>query len=256
MCYRRISSSPRQELNLRHLVYKTSALPAELHGQRRAHGRNRTGNLRFTKALHYRCATRANIERRTGIEPVIPAWQADVSPQHFRRERDPSRVSARELRTARAPHRCHGDRERSPAGLSVPLFVVEVRGIEPPVPASQTPCLTVRPHLEDRAPGQTCTDNRSVKSRLLCVELRGHHRRKIGGEGGSRTHFACGHATDAARARRVSVSVVCLIHIQVPHRGASSPRKSDELPRSRALAPRPKIVSSSRRKLELNQPSL
>jgi hypothetical protein len=57
-----------------------------------------------------------------------------------------------------------------------------------------------------------------------------------GGEGESRTRFACRHATDAARARRVLLSVVCLIQIQVPHRGASSPKKNHD-ERSFVIAP-------------------
>lgn len=43
---RNIDRSPRQELNLRHLVYKTSALPAELHGQTTNAGTGLQGSSR------------------------------------------------------------------------------------------------------------------------------------------------------------------------------------------------------------------
>ena len=61
----------------------------------------------------------------------------------------PSRLSNAEL--GNAPRLIVAStiaRDRRP-GSRVPVFLVEVRGIEPPIPASQTPCLTVRPHLEN-----------------------------------------------------------------------------------------------------------
>ena len=48
-----------------------------------------------------RCRDR--FERRAGIEPAIPAWQAGVSPQHFRRKISESRFGARE--GSPRPHR-------------------------------------------------------------------------------------------------------------------------------------------------------
>lgn len=153
-----ISSSPQQELHPRPFAYKANALLAELCGQAlRAHGRNRTGNLRFTKALHYRCATRAIWSRRWDSHPRSSRWQRDVLLLNYACKGTRVAFQAPRWKTSSASHRCISDRNDRLAGLSAPVPIVEVRGIEPPVPASQTPCLTVRPHLEDQtsAPGQT-----------------------------------------------------------------------------------------------------
>lgn len=67
------SSSPRQELHPRPIAYKAIALLAELHGQaRRAVDRDRTDNLQFTKLLHYRCATTANVKKERCEWPECP----------------------------------------------------------------------------------------------------------------------------------------------------------------------------------------
>lgn len=189
-------SSPRPESNRQPSLYESAALPLCYEG---------------------------DLEQTRGIEPPISALATPRSTVEPRLQKDPSRVSSAELGTSSTSHRCHGDHVRSPAGLSVPLYIVEVRGIEPPVPASQTPCLTVRPHLEIELVPPVRLELTTLRVRTECSAL--ELRRRSGGEGRSRTDFACRHATDATRARRVLLSVVCLIHIQVPHRGASSPRR-------------------------------
>jgi hypothetical protein len=69
--YLGISSSPRQELHPRHLVYKTSALLAELHGQDLwSPRRELNSSLQFTKLMRDHRAARAKIlERVAGLEP-------------------------------------------------------------------------------------------------------------------------------------------------------------------------------------------
>ena len=108
----RSPSSPQQELHPRPIAYKAIALLAELYGQaRRAHGRNRTGNLRFTKALHYRCATGANWSRRRDSNPRSSHWQRDALPlSHACKRKVRVAFQPRVLAATRTSHRCNSDR--------------------------------------------------------------------------------------------------------------------------------------------------
>ena len=49
-----------------------------------ADGRNRTGDLRITNALLYQLSY-IGLERVTGIEPVLSAWEAGILPLNYTR---------------------------------------------------------------------------------------------------------------------------------------------------------------------------
>ena len=108
--------------------------------------RESNSSLLFTKQLHDRRATRAIWSRRRDSNPRLPRWQRSALPLSYACKEFPSRLSTARWMSC-ASHRSVGDRAITGRASRAPVHLVEARGIEPPIPASQTPCLTVRPHL-------------------------------------------------------------------------------------------------------------
>lgn len=228
------SSSPRQELNLRHLVYKTSALPAELHGQNTDAGPafrdlsgsviGRFASIRFGPVVEKSNPTRplssprpesnrqpslyesaalplcyeGELEQAAGLEPAISALATRRSTTEPRLQEDPSRVSTREQgnssRVSSLPRR-----SRAIAGRALGAPVYRRGGVtrtRDPLRPRQVRYHFATPRSVVPPVGLEPTTSR-VRTACSALELR----RRSGGEGRSRTYFACGHATDAARER-------------------------------------------------------
>lgn len=92
-----------------------------------------------------------NLEQARGLEPLISALATRCSTTEPRLQRK-TRVAFQTPSWRTAPHLIvaativHTFAGRA---LGYPLSLVEVRGIEPPVPSSQTTYPTVGPHLEN-----------------------------------------------------------------------------------------------------------
>ena len=129
--------SSRRELNSRHLVYKTSALPAELHELVEPP----IGIEPTTCCLRNSCTAvvlQGRSSGRRGTIPPEPVWQAGAAPSRLTRRESESPFKRRAGENSSASHRCLGDHARSSAGPSVP--VVSRRG-----DTSRT-CLTLVPN--------------------------------------------------------------------------------------------------------------
>jgi hypothetical protein len=187
--------------------------------------RELNSNLRFTKPMHDLRATRAGAgaQEIDGAPSLIACHQRRADDGDRTRLNQLGKLTPHQAASSAedsesrfkhragdqpASHRCKQRSRDRLAGFSVPVHIVEVRGIEPPVPASQTPCSTVEPHLEIELVPPVGLEPTRVRVRTGCSAL--ELRRQKWGRRRESNPLACGHAADATRARRV-LCVGCLL---------------------------------------------